>query len=82
MMKDDLKTKLFFDLYHLESFQAQIAIEDEQIEALQSKLLAIDAKSDVKFEYARVRGSIEALKGLKAKRERFIEDARSRLRNS
>lgn len=81
-MKDDLKAKLFFNLQALESFQAQTAMEDELIESLQSKLLAIDVKSDVKFEYARVRGSIEALKGLKAKREHLINEARSRLRNS
>lgn len=81
-MKDDLKARLFYELQNVEPFMAQIALEDEQVESLQSKLLAIDPKSDVKFEYARVRGALEALKGIKAKRERFIEDYRSRTRNS
>lgn len=81
-MKDDLKSKLFYDLLTSESFQAQIALEDEQIQSLQNKILSIDAKSNIEFEYARVRGSLEALLGLKAKRERFIEDYRSRIRNS
>jgi len=81
-MKDDLKAKLFYDLMTFEAFTAQIALEDELIESLQNKLLNIDPKSDVAFEYARARGSLEALKGIKAKRERFMEDARSRIRNS
>lgn len=81
-MKDDLKAKLFYDLQTIEAFTAQTQLEDETITALQSKLLTIDGKSNVEFEYARVRGSLEALIGLKAKRERFIEDARSRIRNS
>lgn len=81
-MKDDLKSKLFYDLLTSESFQAQIALEDEQIQSLQTKILSIDAKSNIEFEYARVRGSLEALLGLKAKRERFIDDYRSRIRNS
>lgn len=81
-MKDELKAKFFFDLQSFELFTAQIALEDEQMDALQSKILNIDSKSDVKFEYARVRGALEALKGLKANRERLIELARSRTRNS
>ncbi len=81
-MKDDLKAKFFHELYTLGVFEAQTAMESEQIESLQSRLLTIDPKSDVKFEYARVRGALEALVGLKAKRERLIEDHRSRLRNS
>lgn len=81
-MKDDLKGKLFYDLVTFNAFQAQLELEDETITALQSKLLTIDGKSNVEFEYARVRGSLEALLGLKAKRERFIEDYRSRSRNS
>jgi len=81
-MKDDLKAKFFYDLQEFESFRAQIELEEETITALQSKILTIDPKSNVDFEYARVRGSLEALIGLKAKRERFIEDYRSRIRNS
>jgi len=81
-MKDDLKSKFFYEIQRSEAFKAQQALEDELIESLHSKMLAIDVKSDVKFEYARVRGSLEALKGLKAKRELLIEEARSRLRNS
>ena len=82
-MKDDLKSKLFYDLTTLESFRAQIELEDETITSLQGKLLAIDLKSpNVDLEYARARGSLESLLGLKAKRDRFVEDFRSRLRNS
>lgn len=82
-MKDDLKSKLLYDLTTFDSFRAQIELEDETITSLQSKLLAIDLnKPNVDLDYARVRGSLEALIGLKAKRERFIEDFRSRLRNS
>lgn len=81
-MKDDQKARLFYDLQTFEAFQAQLNLEDETITALQSKLLAIDSKSNIEFEYARVRGSLEALISLKAKRERFIDDYRSRLRNS
>jgi hypothetical protein len=65
-MKDDLKAKYLFDLQASELFTAQIALENELIESLQSKFLAIDGKSNVEFEYARVRGSLEALKGLKS----------------
>lgn len=81
-MKDDLKAKYFYDLQGSELFTAQLALEDELIESLQSKFLAIDGKSNVEFEYARVRGALEVLRGLKAKREHLIEDARSRHRNS
>lgn len=81
-MKDDLKAKLFYDLNTYEAFEAQIALEDETIIALQNKIITLDPKSNVEFEYARVRGSLEALLGLKAKRDRFIEEFRSRIRNS
>lgn len=81
-MKDDQKARYFYDLHAAELFKAQLALEDELLESLHSKFLAIDGKSNVEFEYARVRGSIEALKGLKAKRELLIEEARSRVRNS
>lgn len=81
-MKDDIKAKLFFDLQGFELFEAQIALEDEQYKALQDKLLTLDSKGDILFEYARVRGALEALKALKANRERLIEHARSRTRNS
>ena len=81
-MKDDLKSKLFYDLNMLEAFRAQIELEDETITALQNKIILLDPKSNIEFEYARVRGSLEALLGLKAKRERFIEEFRSRIRNS
>lgn len=80
-MKDDIKAKLFFDLQGFELFQAQIALEDEQYKALQDKLLTLDSsKGDILFEYARVRGALEALKALKANRDRLIETARSRTR--
>ncbi len=81
-MKDDLKAKLFYELHSLEAFKAQLELEDETITALQSKLLTIDGKSNVEFEYARARGAIEVLLGFKAKREHFLEAFRSRLRNS
>jgi len=81
-MKDQLKAKYFYDLQTFELFQAQTALEDEIITALQAKFLAIDPKSNVEFEYAKVRGSLEALQGLKAKRELLIQEARSRIHNS
>ena len=81
-MKDEQKAKLFHDLVHFDLFKVQVGLEDQQIESLQSKLLTIDPKSDVKFEYARVRGSLEALKGLKAIRDKLVEDHRSRSYNS
>lgn len=81
-MKDDLKAKYLYEIHALEYFSAQRALEDELIESLQNKFLSIDGKSNVEFEYAKVRGSLEALKGLKAKREHLIEEARSRIRNS
>lgn len=81
-MKDEIKAKFLSDLITFEVFTAQQALEDEQMESLQSKLLAIDPKSDVKFEYARVRGSLEAIKGLQAKREHLIQSHRSRSNHS
>lgn len=81
-MEDKLKSKHLYEIHANELFKAQTALEDELIESLHSKFLAIDGKSNVEFEYARVRGALEALKGLKAKRDLLIEDARSRVRNS
>ena len=81
-MKDDLKAKLFYDLQVNDAFHAQTSLEDEYIESMQNKLVNIDPKSNIEFEYARARGALEALLGIKAKRERFIEDYRSRIRNS
>lgn len=81
-MEDKLKAKYFYELQSFDLFNAQLALEDEMFTSLQAKLLTIDPKSDVAFEYARVRGSLEALKALKANRERLIDAARSRISNS
>lgn len=81
-MKDSEKGKAFYDLQHSELFKAQLELEEQQLESLHSRFLAIDPKSNVEFEYARVRGSLEALKALKATRELLIQEFRSRNPNS
>jgi hypothetical protein len=81
-MKDDLKSKYLYELHSLELFTAQQALEEEQYKALQDKLLTLDPKIDVIFEYAKLRGALEALRQLKANRDRLIEIARSRINNS
>lgn len=77
-MKDDLKAKFFQELQQFECFQAQTALEDETIDSLQTKMLNIDPKGNLTFEYATIRGAIDALKLLKAHRVRYLERARSR----
>lgn len=82
-MKDDLKSKFFQELVTYEAFAAQSALEDETYSALIASLLRIDtSKPNVDIEYAKLRGSIEALQSLKATRNRLIEVARSRKSNS
>jgi hypothetical protein len=82
-MKDELKAKLLQELASYEAFQAQIALEDQIQESLQSRFLSIDTKHpNVDVEYAIIRGSLEALKALKTSRARLIELARSRNQNS
>lgn len=81
-MKNELKAQFFFDIQNSPAFQAQIMLETEQYETLQKRFLTLDPHSNVNFEYARIRGSLEALNSLKAIREKLIEDHRSRLRNS
>jgi len=82
-MNDALKAKFFRELNGLELFQAQTSLENETLQALVSRLLTIDlARADLQLEYARLRGQVDALKQLKATRERLIEEARSRNPNS
>lgn len=82
-MTDDLKSKFFRELLSYEAFQAQATLENETYNSLLNKLLSIDlTKSDVQLEYAKLRGALDVLAGLKAKREHFIQLARSREQNS
>jgi hypothetical protein len=82
-MNDSLKGHFFRDLKALESFEAQISLEDETHNSLLTTLLRIDlTKPNVELEYARLRGSLDVLRSLKTNRERLIEEARSRDKNS
>jgi hypothetical protein len=82
-MKDELKSKFFKDLLGYETFEAQLALEEETYTSLLKKLLSIDlSKSDVQLEYAKLRGSLDVLQSLKTTRERLAEQARSRSQNS
>jgi hypothetical protein len=81
-MENKHKAKLFYEIHAHPAFAAEEVLEQEIIKSLQDRFLTIDPKSNVEVEYARIRGSIEALKDLKAKREHLIEEARSRSRNS
>lgn len=78
-MKDELKAQNFRDLIEFDQFKAQVALEEETYNSLLAKLLAIDlTRPNVDLEYARLRGSLDALKSVKAKREHLVEMARSR----
>jgi hypothetical protein len=79
-MKDEQKASLFRELVTLSPFQAQVSLEEEVFNSLLNKLQSIDLnQSNVQLEYAKIRGSIDVLKLLRATRERFVEQARSRL---
>lgn len=82
-MKEEQKGNLFRELIGYEAFQAQKLLEDEFATSFMSKMLAIDTtQPNVAVEYARLRGSLDALKMLKASREHLIEKSRSRTPNS
>lgn len=82
-MTDELKAKLLQELVGFNAFSAQKALEDDTYNSLLTQLLRIDtSKANVDLEYARLRGSIDTLKALSVTRERLVEMARSRNRNS
>lgn len=65
--------KLLAELATYQAFRAQVALEHELMQGIESRLRSIPIGNSVEKEYLHLRGQLDALKSLQAKRRREVE---------
>lgn len=83
-MLDDFRKGAFLkELIHSDAFQAQVGLEDQIYTSFATKLLQLDiSHTNFQLEYAKIRGSLDALKTLKTMRETLIQQFKDKTKTS
>jgi hypothetical protein len=78
-MTDETRGAILRSLSQIDSFQAQVELEETTYNSLLQKLASLSLnETTLALEYAKIRGALDAIKMIQSSRERLIEQARSR----
>lgn len=83
MLDDFKKGALLKELALSDAFQAQVSLEDQAYTSFATKLMQLDVShTNFQLEYAKIKGSLDALKTLKTMRETLIQQFKDKMKTS